>query len=93
MREWKRGEIQAIGAVAKLMILGGGFVTLITSYLDFTFATFVQGLPGTLTSGPFPTLLGGSVVLLLGCALAVWLWRVQRRTGLSTQPFDRREKS
>jgi hypothetical protein len=89
MREWKRGEIQAIGAVAKLMILGGGFVALFTGYLDFNYATFVSGLPATLTSGAFPTLFGAVLVLLLGCALGCWLWKVGKRTGISTRPFDR----
>lgn len=90
MREWKRGEIQAIGTAAKLMILGGGFVTLIT-YLEFNFTTFMQGLPATLTSGDFPTLLGAGIVFLLGCTLAVWLWQIRRKTGISTQAFDRSE--
>ena len=90
MREWKRGELQAIGAVAKLMILGGGFVVLFTSYLDFNVSQFLDGLPGTLVTSPFTTLLGGTIALSLGVALRVWLWRVQKRTGISSQPFDRK---
>ena len=89
MREWKRGELQAIGAAAKLMILGGGFVVLFTSYLDFNASQFLHGLPGTLITSPFTTLLGGTVVLVMGCTLGIWLWRVRRRTGISSQPFDR----
>ncbi len=89
MRDWKRGELQAIGAAAKLMILGGGFVVLFTSYLDFNVAPFFDGLPGTLITSPFTKLLGGTVILAIGCTLGVWLWRVRRRTGISSQPFDR----
>ena len=89
MRDLKRGEIQAIGAVAKLLMLGGGFVVLFTSYLDFNASWFVEGLPNTLITSPFTTLLGGIVTLAIGLAIAVWLWRVRRRTGISSQPFDR----
>ena len=89
MRDWKRGETQAIGAVAKLLMLGGGFVVLFTSYLDFNASRFVDGLPNTLITSPFTTLLGGIVTLAIGLAIAVWLWRVRRRTGISSQPFDR----
>jgi hypothetical protein len=90
MRDWKCGELQAVGAGAKLLILGGGFVVLFTSYLDFDVSRFLNGLPGTLITSPFTTLLGGAVALTIGCLLGIWLWRVRRRTGISTQPFDRR---
>lgn len=89
MREWKRGEIQAIGSVAKLMIIGGAFVVLHAAWLDFKYSEFTKGLPSTLVSGPFLRILIASVVLLLGVTLSVWLWRVRKRTGLSTRPFGR----
>ena len=90
MRDWKRGELQAIGAVAKLLMLGGGFVVLFTSYLDFNARQFVDGLPSTLITSPFTTLFGGIIALALGIALRLWLWRVQKKTGISSQPFDRK---
>ena len=90
MPEWKRGDIQAIGVVAKLLIVGGA-VTICAAFMDFDLAAIKRGLPGTLISGPVLTLLIGSVVFLLGFTIAIWLWRVRRRTGISTQPFDRRE--
>jgi hypothetical protein len=92
MREWKRGEVQAIGVAAKLMIIGGFFVALGSLWLDFDSADFVEGLPRTLVSGPFATTLVAGVVFLLGCTLAVWLHRVQKRAGISTQPFDREDR-
>ncbi|MEQ8787941.1 MAG: hypothetical protein RIC55_16665 [Pirellulaceae bacterium] len=89
MRDWKRGEIQAIGAVAKLMIVGGGFVVLHGVWLDFKWAEFTKGLPGTLATDPYPRILIAGVVMLMGAALSIWLWGVRKRTGITTRPFDR----
>jgi hypothetical protein len=89
MREWKRGEIQALGAVAKLMILGGGFVAMYELYLEFRLDEFTRKLPGSLISGPFPRVFLAVLVALAGCALALWLWRVGKRAGVSTRPFER----
>jgi len=89
MREWKQGEVQAIGAAAKLMIIGGAFVALYSIWLQFDYSHFVKGLPGTLVSGPFVTILIASVVFLSGCALGIWLYRLRKKTGLSTRPFDK----
>ena len=89
MREWKRGEIQAIGSVAKLLILGGIFVAMHGLYLDFNWTEFSQGLPGSLVSEPFPRIFIAILIFLVGCALSVWLWRIRKKTGISTRPFDR----
>ena len=74
------------------MIVGGIFVVLHSAYLDFKYSAFINGLPDTLISGPFPTIFIASVIFLFGCVLAVWLYRVKKGQGFQLSHLTENRK-
>jgi hypothetical protein len=79
MREWKRGQLQMIRAIAGLLQGGGGAV----------FVYILMFAQGELISSQVAALLGAIASFLAGYGLFRWLGRTERATGLSSHPFDR----
>lgn len=75
MRNWKRGELQALSAAAKFLIFLGLFMVVFSVY------------DRVRLNQDWPWAVLGAILATGGLALGVWVMRLQKLTGLSGKPF------
>lgn len=74
MRDWKRGELQALSAAAKFLIFLGLFMVAFNVYNRVTIRQ----------DWPWPVL--GGILAVAGLVLGIWDMRLQKATGFSGKP-------
>ena len=87
MRNWSKGELQALGLASNFLVIAGLLTTIAGGcMLAFTWRSFVEELPGSLLG--VLTAIVGIALFVGGIRITLFTKRYEKETGKSAVPFS-----
>jgi hypothetical protein len=88
MKQWTRGELQAIAAASRFLAIFGLIVVCFgVLFLVIDWKIFVTTLPSSLISFSFLISVGGIAMVVGGFMLSNYVRKYEKKTGESSFPF------